>query len=229
MRFRPCVDDHREFVGVGRVVGDAIGDGRGENVAVAVLVLQALAVEGRAARRAADQEAARAHVARRPGEVADALEAEHRIVDVERDHRHVGRRVGRARGDERGHRARLVDALLEDLALRVFAVVHQLIGVLRPIELADLAENADLPEKPLHAEGAAFVGDDRHHARADVLVAQERRSGCGRTPWWSRFRAPRRSPSAARRKPKAAGAAAARSFAGAPADSRRAPRDAARR
>ena len=38
---------------------------------------------------AAQQEAARAHVARRPAQVADALEAEHRIEDVERDHRHV--------------------------------------------------------------------------------------------------------------------------------------------
>ena len=61
----------------------------GEEVAVAVLVLQALAVERGAAGGAAHQEAARAHVARRPGEVADALKAEHRVVDVERDHRRV--------------------------------------------------------------------------------------------------------------------------------------------
>ena len=173
--FQARVDDHREFVGVGRVVGHAIGDGRGEDMAVPVLVLQTLAIEGGAAGRAADQEAARAHVARRPGEIADALEAEHGVVDIERDHRHVGRRIGRARGDERGHRARLVDALLKDLPLRILAIIHELIGVLRPIELADLAEDADLPEQALHAEGPALVGDDRHHMRADVLVAQERR------------------------------------------------------
>ena len=59
------------------------------DVAVAVLVLQALAVQRRAAGRAAEQEAAGAHVAGRPGQVADALEAEHRVVDVERDHRDV--------------------------------------------------------------------------------------------------------------------------------------------
>ena len=168
------VDDDREFVGVSRIVGDAIRDGRGQNMAVAVLVLQALAVEGRAAGGAADQEAARAHVARGPGEIADALEAEHRIVDVEGDHRHVGGRIGRARGDEGRHRARLVDALLKDLPLRILAVIHELIGVLRPIKLADLAENPDLPEQALHAEGAALVGDDRHHVRAEILVAQER-------------------------------------------------------
>ena len=60
-------------------------------MAVAVLVLQAFAVERGAPGGAAEQEAARAHVARRPGEIADALEAEHRIEDVERDHRHAVR------------------------------------------------------------------------------------------------------------------------------------------
>ena len=50
----------------------------------------------------------------------------------------------------------------------------QLIGVLRPVKLADLAEDADLPEQALHAEGAALVGDDRDHARTEILVAQER-------------------------------------------------------
>jgi hypothetical protein len=54
---------------------------------VAVLVLQAFAVERGAAGGAAEQEAARLHVAGRPGQVADALEAEHRVVDVERHHR----------------------------------------------------------------------------------------------------------------------------------------------
>ena len=64
---------------------------------------------------------------------------------------------------------------LEDLALGILAVIHQLVGVLRPVELPDLAENADLPEQALHAERAAFVGHDRHDARADRLVAQQRR------------------------------------------------------
>ena len=168
-------DDDGDFVGIGRVVADAIRDRRGEHVAMAVLVLQPLAVQGRAPGGSPDQEAARAHVARRPGEIADALEPEHRIIDVERDHRRVRRRIGGARGDERGHRAGLVDALLQDLALRILAVIHQLIGVLRPIELALLAENADLAEQALHAEGAALVGHDRHDARPDRLVAQQRR------------------------------------------------------
>ena len=54
---------------------------------MAVLVLQAFAVQCGAAGRAADQETARAHVTRRPREIAHALETEHRVVDVERNHR----------------------------------------------------------------------------------------------------------------------------------------------
>ena len=168
------VDDHRQFVGVSRIVGYAIRDGRCQNMAMAVLVLQAFAIEGRAAGCAADQKAARPHVARGPGEIADALETEHRIVDVEGDHRHIRGRIGCARGDERSHRAGLVDALLKDLAFRILAVIHELIGVLRPIKLADLAENPDLPKQTLHAEGAALVRDDRNHMRTEILVAQER-------------------------------------------------------
>ena len=93
------MDDHRQFVVEGRVVGDAVRDHRRLHVAVAVLVLQALAVQRRAAGGAAEQEAARRGVAGRPGQVADALEAEHRVVDVERDHRHVGGAVRRRGGD----------------------------------------------------------------------------------------------------------------------------------
>ena len=53
---------------------------------MAVLVLQALAGQRGAPGGGAEQEAARLDVAGRPDEVADALEAEHRVVDVERHH-----------------------------------------------------------------------------------------------------------------------------------------------
>ena len=81
------VEDHRHLVGEGRVVGAAVRDRRGDEVARPVLVLQALAAERGAAGGGADQEAAGALVGRRPDQVADALEAEHRVVDVERQHR----------------------------------------------------------------------------------------------------------------------------------------------
>src|SRR5690606_6210829 len=69
------LDDHRELVGVCRIIGNAIGNGAGEDVAVPVLVLQAFAGEGGAPGGAAHQESPGLDVARGPGEVADSLEA----------------------------------------------------------------------------------------------------------------------------------------------------------
>src|SRR3954451_12591590 len=96
------------------------------------------------------------------------------IIDVEGDHRRVRRAVGRRRRDPGGHGPGLVQALLQDLPALVLLVEHELVGVLRPVELAHLAEDAELAEHALHAEGARLVGHDRHHAPADLLVAQER-------------------------------------------------------
>jgi len=142
---------------------------------VAVLVLQALAVERRAPAGAAQQEAARLHVTGRPGQVADALEAEHRVVDVERHHDAVVGRIRGRRGDPAAHAAGLVDAFLQDLAGHVLPVVHDLVlvdrGVLLPFGVVD----ADLAEQALHAEGARLVDQDGHHARAQRLVAQQLR------------------------------------------------------
>src|SRR5206468_7565770 len=100
-----------------------------EDMPVAVLVLEALTVESRAAGGGADQEAAGAGVVGCPDEIADPLEAEHRIEDEEREHRLRPRRVGGAGGGEAGHRAGLGDALLEDLALLALAVGEQELGV----------------------------------------------------------------------------------------------------
>ena len=80
------MQDHAHFMGEGRVVTDAVGNGAGHDVAVAVFVLQTFAVERGAPGSATQQEAARLHVAGRPGQVTDALEAEHRVVHVERHH-----------------------------------------------------------------------------------------------------------------------------------------------
>ena len=117
------VQDHRHLVREGRVVADAVGNGAGQDVAVAVLVLQPFAVERGAPAGAPEQEATRLHVTGRPGQIADALEAEHRVVDVKRNHDAVVRRVRRRRGDPAAHAAGLVDAFLQDLAGLVLPVV----------------------------------------------------------------------------------------------------------
>lgn len=92
------VHDHRHFVRVSRIVRDAVRDGQRLNVAVAIFVLQTFAVQSSTARGPADQEAARLLVARCPAQVADTLETEHRVVDVERNHRQIVGAVGSRRG-----------------------------------------------------------------------------------------------------------------------------------
>ncbi|MNK80552.1 hypothetical protein D3C87_1002730 [compost metagenome] len=166
--------DGHHLVGKGRVVRDAVRNGPGQDVAVAVFVLQAFAVERGAPRGAAEQEAARTHVAGEPGQVAHALQAEHRVVDVERNHRHVVRAVRGGRDDPAGHRAALVDAFLQHLPVFRLAVVHELVGVLRLVELAERRPDSQLAEHAFHAEGARLVGHDGHHVLADLLVAHQR-------------------------------------------------------
>src|SRR4029453_1266003 len=63
---------------------------------------------------------------------------------------------------------------LKHLAGLVLTIVHELVGVLRLIELAHLREDAELAEHALHAEGPRLVRDDRHGESSDRLVAQER-------------------------------------------------------
>src|SRR5690606_12094894 len=81
---RTFANNHRQLVTVGRIRAAAVRDGRGEYVAVPILVLQAFAVQGGAAGGTANQEAFGAAVACGPGQVTDALEAEHRVENVER-------------------------------------------------------------------------------------------------------------------------------------------------
>src|SRR5262249_7917397 len=106
------LDDDRDLVREGRIVRHAVRNGRGNEQAVAVFVLQPFAVERRSPGGAAQQKAPRAHVAGGPREIADALEAEHRLENEERDHRIALRRVRRGRGDPRAHSARFTDAFL---------------------------------------------------------------------------------------------------------------------
>ena len=138
-----------------------------------VAVLQSLARERRAPRGRAEQETAPTLVAERPDEVADALEAEHRIEDEERDHRLAPRRVRGAGGGERRHRAGLGDALLEDAPVARLLVREQQLGVDRLVRLAERRVDLVVAEQRVEPERARLVGDDRHDARADTGIAQQ--------------------------------------------------------
>ena len=140
-------------------------------------------------------------------EVADALEAEHRVEDVERDHRHAVRRVRRRRGDPVAHAAGLVDAFLQDLAVSC-SPCRTSAGRAssRRVELALLVPDAELAEHALHAERARFVGHDRHDVLAERPCRAPASAGSARTPSSSRSRA-RRCSSGSARTPTARGTA----------------------
>ena len=165
------LDDRGQLVGERRIVGDAVGHGRREQHAVAVLVLQAFAVQRRAARRGTEHEAASAGVAEAPDLVHGPLEAEHGVEDVERDRGRAVRGVAGARGGERRHRAGLGDALFEHLAVVLLGVRQHQLGIDRIVLLAARLVDTDLAEQHFEAERARLVGDDRHHELAVVGIA----------------------------------------------------------
>jgi hypothetical protein len=140
---------------------------------VAVGVLQALTGQRRATRGRAHDEAARHLVAGGPLGVARALEAEHRVEDVDRDERLAVRRVGGARAGERGQCAGLVDADVHDLTLRALLVGEQQLAVDRGVVLAVRVVDLRGREEGVQAERARLVGDDRNDAVAEVLRAQQ--------------------------------------------------------
>ena len=159
-----------QLVSKGWVICDTVGDGRCHQMAVAILVLQAFAVKRGATRCATDQEAASAHVASRPRQIANTLEAEHRVVNKERYGCNAVVGIGSRGGNPVCHAARFVNAFLQDLAGLVFLVEHQLFGILRGVELAHLGENTELAEQAFHTKGARFVRHDRHNQLADIFV-----------------------------------------------------------
>ena len=147
----------------------------GVQQAVAVLMLQAFAVERGAAGRRAEQKALGPDVARQPEQIADALRAEHRVVNVKRNHRHAVRGVARARRDERRHRTGLGDAFFENLAVLRFVIIKQRFAVHRLVKLALGRINADVLEQRVQAERARLVGNDRHDVPADAPCAAAER------------------------------------------------------
>ena len=171
---QPVLDDDGQLIGIGWVVGHTVRNRRCVNEAVAILVLQALACERGSAGSSADQEAARLLVAAGPDEIADALEAEHRVIDVKRHHLFVVIGVRRACRKPGAERATFIDAFFEDLAFLVLAVVHQLTGIFGLVQLPFRRIDTELSEHALHAERTRFIRHDWNDTVADLLVACQR-------------------------------------------------------
>ncbi len=166
-------DDHGDLVRERRVVTDRRRVRRGDQVRVAVGVLEALARHGRTAGGRADHEAAAELVGERPELVGRPLPPEHRVEDVERDHRLAVRRVRGRGGGEVGQRTGLGDPLVQDLTVLGLLVVQELVAVDRVVRLALGRIEPGGREERLHAEGAGLVGDDRDPAAAGLLLPHQ--------------------------------------------------------
>src|SRR5579863_638963 len=166
------LNDDGDFVGESGIVGEKIWHGKCQHVTVAVLVLQALAGKRSSASGASYQKAAGTHVGGGPDQVADALEAEHRVVNEEGNRVDSVIRIRRTSRDERAHRTSFGNAFLEDLSVFGFFVVEQSVHVDRLIKLADAGVNTHLAEQRFHAESTSFVWNDGYDELANLGVAQ---------------------------------------------------------
>ena len=96
----PVAHDRCELVGERWIVLAKVRHDRREEMRVPIVVLEAFAGQAGPPRSRAHHEAPAAGVGEGPCLVARALEAEHRIEDVERDHREAVAGVGRPGGLE---------------------------------------------------------------------------------------------------------------------------------
>lgn len=167
------LNDDRQFIGIGRVVGDTVGNEGGMNLTVSVLVLQPFAIQGGPSRRPADEEAATLHVPCRPGQITDALKTEHGIKNIERESGDAMGGIRRGGGDPGRESAGFIDPFLKDLTIHAFAVVHQLIMILGFVQLPHGRIDAQATEHALHAEGTGFVGNNGDDALTQCLIADE--------------------------------------------------------
>ena len=167
---QPGPHDVADLVGERRVVVHDRRVRHRQQRRVPVGVLEPLAGQRGPARGGADQEAARELVGHRPDRVAGPLEAEHRVEDVERDHRLAVDAVRRPGGGRRGHRAGLGDALVQHLPLRGLLVGQQQLAVDRLVLLPAGVVDLGGREHRVHAEGAVLVGRDRHDPLPDLRV-----------------------------------------------------------
>jgi len=105
-------------------------------VAVAIFMLQTLTIQSGATRCAAQQETTGTHITGSPGKVTNTLKTEHGIKNEERDHWHAIVGVTGGRRNPRRHGAGLGNAFLQNLALGVLFVEHQLVRIYRCIKLS---------------------------------------------------------------------------------------------
>ena len=169
------VYDNGYFILECRIVSYTVWNQVCLNVAVAVFMLQTFAIQCCTAGCTTQQETACMHIACCPCQVANALETEHRVVDVERNHGKVVVCVAGRSSNPVSHSTWFVNTFLQDLTVNRFFIEHQLVFILRGVLLAFRVPNTVLTEHTFHTERTAFIWNDRHHAFADFFVFQQSR------------------------------------------------------
>ena len=99
----PLANQRRHLVREGWIVGGDVWHGVCDQLRVTIVMLQPFAGERGAPSRCADQEATDARIAALPDLIANSLESEHGVEDVERDRPHSVRCIGGSRSLEGGH------------------------------------------------------------------------------------------------------------------------------
>ena len=167
------LNDHCQLITVGWIIADAVRHGAGQNVAVAVLVLQTFTVQGGTTSGCTNHEAAGLNITSRPCQVTRTLEAEHGVVGVERNHRDVVVAVGGCSSNPGSMGTRFVDTFFQNLASLGLFVEHQLIGILWLVLLAVGRVNAQLTEHAFHTKGTGFVRNNRYDVLAKGLILHQ--------------------------------------------------------
>ena len=137
-------------------------------------MLQPFSIKRCSASGCSNQEATGLRIASRPAEVPNALKSEHRVVNIKRDKRAIIGTVGSCRCKPRRKSTRFRNPFFQHLTFFVFAVIHDLVGVCRIVELPHCRIDAHLPEHPFHTESTRLVWHDGHNLFPDFLIFTKR-------------------------------------------------------
>ena len=163
-------DDDGGLVVIGWVVGPDQRKRDRVQVAMAVLMLQTFAVQSCAARCTAEQKAFGSHVTCGPDQIANALEPEHRVIDVERNHIDAVRRVGSSGCIKAGHGTGFGNTLFKDLTVSGFLVVGDHVRIDGIVQLSRMSVDANFAEHPFHTKSTRFVGNDRNDVATNFRI-----------------------------------------------------------
>ena len=140
---------------------------------MSIHVLQTFTSERGPAGRGTQDKPASHLVACGPEIVTRALEPEHRIEDIQRNHGFAVRRIRRARRNERCRGTGLADALVQNLAIHLLRVRQHQIMVHRHIVLAVRIVDTQWWEPRIHTKRPGLIRHNRHNPLPQFGIPQQ--------------------------------------------------------